>query len=142
MENNMKVLDAQLCLTLCDHMDCSPPGSSVHGILQARILEWVATLFSRGTSQPDPGIEPWSLALQADSLPSEKPGKPMENNMKFAQKIKKNNKKHPSELLYYTIIPLVGFYLKKTSSKRYVHHIFTAVLFTIAKILNKLSVHH
>ena len=35
------VLVTQLCLTLCDPMDCSPPGSSVHGILQARILEWV-----------------------------------------------------------------------------------------------------
>ena len=42
----------QLCLTLCDPMDCSPPGSSVHGILQARILECVATPFSRGSSQP------------------------------------------------------------------------------------------
>ena len=42
----------QLCLTLCHPMDCSPPGSSVHGILQARILEWVAILFSRGSSQP------------------------------------------------------------------------------------------
>ena len=39
---------AQSCLTLCDPMDCSPPGSSVHGILQARILEWVAISFSRG----------------------------------------------------------------------------------------------
>ena len=38
----MKVLVAQLCLTLCDPMDCNPPGSSVHGIPQARILEWVA----------------------------------------------------------------------------------------------------
>ena len=37
----------QLCLTVCDAMDCSPPGSSVHEILQARILEWVATPFSR-----------------------------------------------------------------------------------------------
>ena len=43
-------LVAQSCLTLCDPMDCSPPGSSVHGILQARILEWVAILFSRGSS--------------------------------------------------------------------------------------------
>ena len=41
----------QSCLTLCDPMDCSPPGSSVHGILQARILEWVAISFSRGSSQ-------------------------------------------------------------------------------------------
>ena len=42
----VKVLAAQLSLTLCDPMDCSPPGSSVHGILQTRILEWVAISFS------------------------------------------------------------------------------------------------
>ena len=40
------------CLTLCDPMNCSPPGSSVHGILQARKLEWVAIPFSRGSSWP------------------------------------------------------------------------------------------
>ena len=44
----VKVLVAQWCLTLCDPVDYSPPGSSVHGILQARILEWVAIFFSRG----------------------------------------------------------------------------------------------
>ena len=44
----VKVLVAQLCLTLCDPMDCSPPGSSVHGIFHTRILEWVAISFSRG----------------------------------------------------------------------------------------------
>ena len=43
-------LVTQACLTLCNPMDCSPPGSSVHGILQARILEGVAILFSRGSS--------------------------------------------------------------------------------------------
>ena len=43
---------AQSCLTLSDPMDCSPPGSSVHGIFQARILEWAAISFSRGSSQP------------------------------------------------------------------------------------------
>ena len=42
----------QLCLTLCDPMDCSLSGSSVYGILQARILEWVVITFSRGSSQP------------------------------------------------------------------------------------------
>ena len=42
----------QSCLTLCDPMDCSLPGSSVHGIFQARVLEWVAVSFSRGSSQP------------------------------------------------------------------------------------------
>ena len=41
-----------LCPTLCDPMDCSPPGSSVHGIFQARILEWVVTPTSRGSSWP------------------------------------------------------------------------------------------
>ena len=55
-------------------MDCSLPGSTVHGVLQARILEWVAIPFSRGSSQP--GIEPRFPALQADSLPSKPPGKP------------------------------------------------------------------
>ena len=46
-----KVLVAQLCPTLFNCMDCSQPGSSVHGILQARILEWVAIFSSRGSSQ-------------------------------------------------------------------------------------------
>ena len=45
-------LVAQSCLTLCNPMDCSPPGSSLHGILQARTLEWVVISFSRGSSQP------------------------------------------------------------------------------------------
>ena len=48
----VKVLVAQSCLTLCDPMDCSLPGSSVHGILQARIPEWVAIPFPRGSSWP------------------------------------------------------------------------------------------
>ena len=45
-------LVTQSCLTLCIPMDCSPPGSSVHRILQARILEWVARPSPRGSSQP------------------------------------------------------------------------------------------
>ena len=68
----MKVLVTSLYLTLCDPVDYSLPGSSVYGILQARILEWVAISFSRDLS--DPGIKLGSLALQADSLPSEPPG--------------------------------------------------------------------
>ena len=63
-----------LCPTLCDPMDCSPPGSSVHGILQARILEWVA--FPPPGDLPDPGFKPGSPALQADSLPTELSEKP------------------------------------------------------------------
>ena len=61
----VKVLVAQSCLTFCDTIDSNLPGSSVHGILQERILEWVAIPFSRGL--PDPGIEPGSPALQANS---------------------------------------------------------------------------
>ena len=57
------------------YMDCSLPGSSVHGIFQARVLEWVAISFPGNL--PDPGIEPRSPALQADTLPSEPPGKPI-----------------------------------------------------------------
>ena len=45
------VLVTQSCPTVCDDMDCSPPASSVHSILQARILEWAAIPFSRGLSQ-------------------------------------------------------------------------------------------
>ena len=69
----VQVLVAQAYLTVCDPMDCSLPGSSVHGILQARIPEWVAIPFSPGDLS-DQGIEPGSPALQADSLPSEPPG--------------------------------------------------------------------
>ena len=70
----VKGLVSQSHSILCDPMDCSPPGSSVHGILPARVLEWVAIPFSRDL--PSPGIKPGSPALQADSLPSEAPGKP------------------------------------------------------------------
>ena len=51
-EVKVKVLVAQSCLTICNPMACILPGSSVHGILQARILEWVAIPFSKGSSQP------------------------------------------------------------------------------------------
>ena len=49
---SLRAESLQSCLTLCDPMGCSLPGSSVHGILQARILEWVVIPFSRGSSQP------------------------------------------------------------------------------------------
>ena len=75
-------LEVQLCLvtqwypTLCDPVDCSPAGSSVHGILLARILEWVAMPSSRGYSQPRDQtcflpLLPW----QVGSLPLGLPGK-------------------------------------------------------------------
>ena len=65
----MTLLVSQSCWTPYDPMDCSLPGSSILGTsLQARILEWVAIPFSKGSS---PGITPRSPAMQADSLPSE-----------------------------------------------------------------------
>ena len=70
----MCVLVAQSCLTLCNLVDGSLPGSSVHGILKARIVEWVAISFSRGSSQSRDRTQ--FPALQADCLPSESPGKP------------------------------------------------------------------
>ena len=73
--NGAKVVVAQLYPTLCDPKDCSSPSSSVHVILQARILERVVIPFSRGSSQP--GIEPGSPTLQADSLLSEPSRKPL-----------------------------------------------------------------
>ena len=67
-------LVAKLCLNLCDPMDCSPAGSSVHGILQARILEWVARPSSRGSSQPK---DRFCLSCTAGRLfTTEPPGDP------------------------------------------------------------------
>ena len=64
----------QLCPTLCDPMDCSLPGSSIHGIFQARVLEWLAISFSRGSSQLRDRT--WVSCI-AGRLPSQSPGKPI-----------------------------------------------------------------
>jgi len=66
------VLDAYSCPALCNPVECDPPGSSVLGILQARILEWVASL----GDLPNPGTEPGSPTEQTNSLLSESLGKP------------------------------------------------------------------
>ena len=66
-------LSAQLCPTLCDLKDCSLQDSSIHGIFQARVLEWVAISFSRGYSRPRDQTQVSRIA--ADALPSEPPGK-------------------------------------------------------------------
>ena len=63
-----------LCLTLCDPMNCSPPGSSVHGILQVRILEWVAMPASRGSSQLRDRT--WVSCIEGGFLSTELLGKP------------------------------------------------------------------
>ena len=82
MKVKVKVWVTRSYLTLCKPMDYySSPGPSVHGILQARTLEWVAIFFSRGSSQPRDWTS--SPALQADSLPSEPPGKPGGDEIQF-----------------------------------------------------------
>ena len=70
----LKVLVAQSYPTLSDPMDCTLPGSSVHGILQQE--HWSGLPFPSPRDLPDPGMEPRSPALQANSLLSEPPGKP------------------------------------------------------------------
>ena len=90
-EKKVRVLVAQLCPILCDPMDCSPSGSSVHRVLQARILEWVAIPFSRDI--PNSGIKPQCPALQAGSLRSDPPGKLSEFPLK--KKKKKTNHAPP-----------------------------------------------
>ena len=67
----MEVKVTQSYPTLCDPMDCSLPGSPVHGILQARILERVAGSLPSAGDLPNPGMKPRSPALQANSLPAE-----------------------------------------------------------------------
>ena len=75
---------AQSCPTLCDPVDCSPPGSSVHGILQVRILEWVTISFSRGSSQPRDQTQ---VSCIAGALTSEPPGKPIKVKISLSNSI-------------------------------------------------------
>ena len=70
----MHVLVTQLCPILCDTMDCNLPGSSVYGILHARILEWVATFFSRGSSRPR---DQTRVSCTAGGFSAEPLGKPL-----------------------------------------------------------------
>ena len=71
------MLVIQLCPTLCHPMGYSPLGSSVHGILLPEY--WSGLIFPSRGETPNPGIESRSPTLQADSLPSEPPGKPLAN---------------------------------------------------------------
>ena len=95
----VKVLAARLCLTLCDPVDCSPLGSSVHGNLQPRILEWAAMPSSRRSSWLGDGTCNSLGLLQTGSLLLMPPGKPLDivsENKKWYgnfQKLKVSKKK-------------------------------------------------
>ena len=86
-----KMSVSRSCPALRNPVDCGPPGSSVHGVSQSRILEWVAISFSRRL--PDPGIEPGSSAWQADSLPSKPPGKPLRIWSQFQKSSRKKGER-------------------------------------------------
>ena len=84
---SVKVLVAQSCPTLCDPMDCSLLGFSVHGILQARILEWAAIPFSKVSSRPKDESQPFPIVGRfIDSLLSEPPGKPPIDSGKYLKR--------------------------------------------------------
>ena len=127
----VKVLVAQSCPTLCNPMDCSLPSSSAHGILQAKILEWVSISFSRGSSQLRDrtwvsyvsciaGIffTPWVIR------------EAQENSIAVPQKIKN-----------WTIVwsgnSTLGIYPKELKARSHIEFctpMFIATLFTVAKI--------
>ena len=88
-------------------MDCSLPGSSVHGILQARILEWVAVSFTRWSSQP----RNWTQVSKADSSPSESPGKPIDLCFRNTKIIKSRDITLPTKvrLVKATVFPVVMY---------------------------------
>ena len=82
----------------CNPMDCGLPGSSVHGILQARILKWVAIPFSGDLC--DPGVEPRSPTLQTDSLPTELRGKPWKDTEKCPNDLRINPRRRYNNYKY------------------------------------------
>ena len=98
----VKMLVTQSCPTPCDLVDCSPPGSSVHGILQAGILEWVAIPFSRISSRPRDWTQ--SPELQADSLLSE-PGLGLSWWSQSQYCLEKKNWSAVSVFLFITLSP-------------------------------------
>ena len=78
MESTVLCLISQSCPTLCDPMDCSPPGSSPRGFTRQEY--WRGLPCPPPGDLPNAGIKPRSLALPADSLPSEPPGNPRQKN--------------------------------------------------------------
>ena len=93
MPTCMCAMSIQSCLTLCQPMDYNPPGSSVHGVLQAITLEWVAIPFFQGIF-PIQGSNPRLLCLlhwQTGSLPLEPPGKPQHGQFMYISSISIHN---------------------------------------------------
>ena len=109
---------AQSCPTLCDPMDCSPPGSSVHGIFQARVLEWGAIAFSESrvshdlyhlNSGRDEGASTWAVgrALWSSEVGAEVPRReiPCPGRMLFGDNWSALVPEHPCVVLWYPVQP-------------------------------------
>ena len=92
-------LVTQSCMTLCHPKDYSPPGSSVHGIFQARIAEWVAVSFTRGSSRPSDRtrVSYVSCICQAGFLPLAPPGRPWMHRMERGGPVSGGTKALPRE---------------------------------------------
>ena len=107
-------LSLRSCSTLCDPLDCRPPGCPVHEILPARILEWVAMLSFRRSSRPRKTCISWTACIKGGFFTPEPLGKP--------------------ELPYDPAIPLLGMYLKNILIWKDTYTpVFIAALFTITK---------
>ena len=109
----------------CNPMGCSPPGSSVHGIFQARILEWVAISFSGDL--PDPGIQSVSSALEGGFFIAEKPGKPA-----FAHPL-------PNYLRYSISLSLTGWPLPISQALQTLTHLLQAAVLMSSNDLRALG---
>ena len=108
------------CVQLCDPMDCRLPDSSVHGILQARTMEWVAVFFPRGSFHP--GIEPTSPALAVQFFTTESPGK--SRFLTYLSILKDNHGSWKEKLdLYIRYFFILLFSLVVTYSNQSLHHL-------------------
>ena len=126
---------AKSCPTLCDLMDCGPAGSSVHEISQARILEWVAISFPRGSSQPtdQTRISCKFPELQADSLPLSQPRKPhlMAARPKTEAKYLRENSLTPQDGLLTLSYEMIndGFSIHHPSKSAHILHKINIIIY-------------
>ena len=112
-------LVTQSCPILCNPMDCSPPGSSVHGILQARILEWIVIPFSRGSSQPKD--QTWVFCTAGGFFTTELSGKPCA--LDFIRFLFLSSSLPPSIIIF-------CLYLVNSSNNFHVFHLYMFLLWS------------
>ena len=109
---------ARSCPTLCDPMDCSPPGSSVYGILQARTLEWVAISFSRGSSQLRDGTQASCITGRCFNLWATREALPYGDNQISSNRFSVSSpRQHGQEQHFYVVWPFIQYGLKGYSTQ-------------------------